>query len=320
MLGEVGSYGTEVEARNTYHVQRKDDNMLATETDIDKSSDALAPDPSKHTSDAPNLPHSIHRLRCNDPWRPPDWRWHRAQLLLMQPETDFRDRNDELVDLAMRFLQRDHGSPKSPGFERPLPESTETAIRDARQLHERYDIATWSLQAWLLTGESLEVISQKILVPVETVTWYGRLFFDVVDRLDHRSFITHRVIGPKIHYGLNVKDVDVIWRFWAYGGGPCILESLLDDFAEAGWSDYGYLLDGTYRNADLPHERQLAQQALRVQLLSPEDIMKMLNTALNDPEIAARAPSFHELIELFVTSDMGYPSAPAGEAGVAGAA
>ena len=291
--------------------------MLAKEKDIG----TLGPDPSKHTLDAPDPPHSIHRLRRNDPWRPPDWRWHRAQLLLMQPDTDFRDRNDEFVDLALQFLQRDHVSPESPGVEHILPETAETAIRDALQVYEDNDIATWKLQAWLLTGEPMDVIADKLLLPIETVTWYERLFFDTHDRLDNRSFIAHSVIGRKIHYGLSVKDVDIIWRFWAYGGGPCILESLLADFAEAGRSDYAYLFDGTYRNADLPHERRLLQQALRVHLLPGEDIMKMLNTALNDPEIVARAPSFDELIELLVTPDMGYPSATsAGKPDAAGAA
>ena len=77
-------------------------------------------------------------------------------------------------------------------------------------------------------------------------------------------------------------------------------------------SRYGYLIDGTYRDADLPLERQLLKQALRVQLLSAEDILKILDVALKDPDISAKANSINELIELIVAPEMGYLSEPVG--------
>lgn len=94
--------------------------------------------------------------------------------------------------------------------------------------------------------------------------------------------------------------------------GPYVLESLVDDFIEADRPDYGYLFDGTFRNADLPRGRLLLQQALRVQILPTEDLMKILIAALKDPGIAARVRSLDDLVESLVMPEMGYPSAVVG--------
>ena len=221
--------------------------------------------------------------------------------------------NDEFVEIALQFLQRDGSAPHAPALEYTLSAQQKTAIQGARRIHNCNGTGKWALQAWLLTGDSPESISGETAIPLEEITWYARLFFDVEDRLHNRSFITHHVIGPKIHYGLSVEDVDVIWRFWAYNGGPRVLEALLDDFFEADMPDYRYLFDGTFRNADLPRTRLILQQALRVQLMSAEDVLRMLSAALKDPATTARAKTLDDLVESLAMPEMGCDSASPGD-------
>jgi hypothetical protein len=286
--------------------------MLDHKTVIDGPSGRHAPDPPGNPAQIGSpLSSSIH-LRRSYFWRPQDWRWQRAEFLLRENEYPSDDRDDEFVEVALDFLQADHGSSEPPACKCLLPSETRAAIQSAKKIHERNDVDTWTLQAWLLTGEPFEVISGETPVSVDEIVWYTRLFFDVQDRLYCPSFITHRVIGPKIHYGLSAQDVDVIWRAWAYNGGRYILQSLLDDFIETGRDDYGYLVDGTYRNADLPLERLLLHQAIRVQLLSLEDVTKMLFRALKDPGIAARGGTIDEFIQSLVTPDIDCSSAETG--------
>jgi hypothetical protein len=286
--------------------------MLDQQKGISSSKDKPAPDPSKKTARArSSFPTSFH-LRRENFWRPQDWRWRRAEFLLAEQESPSPRLDDEFVEAALHFLQEDLSGQDLPASKRLLPAGTRAAMQSAQQIHDRNDIGTWMLQAWLLTGESLEFISGETSTPIEEIVWFARLFFDVQERLHSRSFITHRVIGPKIHYGLSEKDVDVIWRFWAYNGGRYILQSLLDDFIETGRDDYGYLFDGTFRNAVLPMERLLLHQAIRVQLLSIEDITKMLFRVLKEPETLAGGRTFGDLIQSLVMPDIDCSSAETG--------
>jgi hypothetical protein len=57
---------------------------------------------------------------------------------------------------------------------------------------------------------------------------YHALFFDVRDRLEVPGYITHQVIGPKLHVGLTEADINIILKVYAYHGGVPILEQYLD--------------------------------------------------------------------------------------------
>ena len=105
-------------------------------------------------------PTSIH-LHRNDPCRPPKWRWQRAQMLLISHESPSPERDDEFVELALRFLQEDHSDAQPPAPKHPLPMETRTVIERAQQIHDCDDVEKWMLQAWLLTGESLESSARR---------------------------------------------------------------------------------------------------------------------------------------------------------------
>jgi predicted anti-sigma-YlaC factor YlaD len=53
------------------------------------------------------------------------------------------------------------------------------------------------------------------------------VFFNVLDRLGVIGYITHTVIGPKLHEGLTPSDIDVLWKFYGYHGGSLVLDRLI---------------------------------------------------------------------------------------------
>ncbi len=110
--------------------------MLDAQSDIDTSSETTGLADPSGTAAQPNHPFlgSIH-LHRNDPWRRPDWRWRRARMLLTSHEAPSPERDDEFVELALRFLQEDHSGSQPPDPQHLLPMETRMVIQRAQQIY-----------------------------------------------------------------------------------------------------------------------------------------------------------------------------------------
>ncbi|MEI8374213.1 MAG: hypothetical protein WCJ35_15430 [Planctomycetota bacterium] len=91
-----------------------------------------------------------------------------------------------------------------------------------------YDAKGYSLrdllEAYLLTGESVSTISEKIGIATEVIHAYAAAFFDVADRLDQAMFILHEVIFSDKGEGSRAGFLKLV----AYLDGM----AALDDFVE----------------------------------------------------------------------------------------
>jgi hypothetical protein len=86
------------------------------------------------------------------------------------------------------------------------------------------------LEARLLTGESLEHVAKKMMLPLDIVRWYEALFFNVTDRLDNVSWIVNHVMPITVQTGFGLGEYDLIWKLFAYGGGEHVLEAAMLPF------------------------------------------------------------------------------------------
>ena len=108
---------------------------------------------------------------------------------------------------------------------RPLPRTRSVSEHvpgffAAYSLHEQGpDLFRAEVEARILARERFSSIAQKTCLSVAAIATYEAIFFNVRDWLDSPSYITHRVIGPKIHEGLKPSDIDVLWKFFGYHGG-----------------------------------------------------------------------------------------------------
>jgi len=104
---------------------------------------------------------------------------------------------------------------------------------EAYSLYDASDAPTehkWELEARLLAKEPFDVISRKMGIAPATVVLYERVFFDVIDRLDAPSLITHTVIGRAVQTGLAEREYDCLWKLFGYHLGPSILDALVFKF------------------------------------------------------------------------------------------
>jgi hypothetical protein len=163
-------------------------------------------------------------LRPSSHCRPVDWRWHLAGRLAQGALVP-----DSWVDqhiLAARDFQvllADAGEADLEYLAEWMP-----GLFTAHSLYQRGpDPVRFEVEARILAKESFDSIARKCQLSVPAITAYEALFFNVLDRLGVISYITHIVIGPKLHEGLTPSDIDVLWKFYGYHGGSHVLDQLI---------------------------------------------------------------------------------------------
>jgi len=106
-------------------------------------------------------------------------------------------------------------------------------LYEAYMLYDASDTATenkWELEARILARELVAGISRKLGVSEKVMDIYGRIFFDVKDRLDAPSLITHTVIGRGVQTGLAEREYDCLWKLFGYWCGPAVLDMFVYKF------------------------------------------------------------------------------------------
>jgi hypothetical protein len=127
--------------------------------------------------DAMNRCTSLIRESTN-PTRLPHWRWHLAEMLVegwrRPPRSGIED---PWLQLALAYLKACHGPHTKPARKRSY--STLPAVAVAAAVFRDGGVPRARLEAWLLTGESLEGIAETEELPPEAVEAYHALFYAV---------------------------------------------------------------------------------------------------------------------------------------------
>ena len=164
-----------------------------------------------------------------DPTRLPDWRHNRAQWL-HDAGRPIQDEEDGVRAACGLLAALEDGT-----AEDELPDAFE-----AWKIYENNTQQRWEIEAWLLTGEPSDAIATRLTVGQAVVEAFHQLFFHVRDRLCFRGYVSWRIIEPRTLTG---SDVDRLWKFYGYHGGPVVLEAVIDHFQASGKCDYTHLED-----------------------------------------------------------------------------
>jgi len=177
---------------------------------------------------------------AQNPFRPADWRWQRATALFEgTPGAMAANRRLDgpdgftWINTALRFL-REYNTAR-----------TETA---RARLSERRPGLFWAYWIWRSTNPLKHVIEAQLLArssaysigyrcntAPDVINAYEAMFFNVNDKIQHRSYILNCVIGPAIHRGLTEREYDLLWKLYGYFLGPAIVDALEGKFANPTW-------------------------------------------------------------------------------------
>jgi len=97
------------------------------------------------------------------------------------------------------------------------------AILAALDIYENGGAVKSEIEARILASESDSDIAARFKLDAATIAAYEMFCFNVRESLRARDWILARVIGKTFHVG----DHAQIWRYFAYYGGPHVLELVL---------------------------------------------------------------------------------------------
>ncbi|HEX4143079.1 MAG TPA: hypothetical protein VHY91_05985 [Pirellulales bacterium] len=173
---------------------------------------------------APFFDASIFELRPSSYCRRVDWRWHLAARLAqgaLVPDSWVDQHVLEARDFQLLLLDASEADLEYMAEWMP-------GLFTAHLLHTRGpDPTRFEVEARILAKEPFDSIGKKCYLSVPAITAYEALFFNVLDRLEAKSYIIHQVIGPKLHEGLTPSDIGVLWKLYGYRGGSFVLDQLI---------------------------------------------------------------------------------------------
>ena len=143
------------------------------------------------------------------------------------------------------------------------------------------------LQARLLTTETFAQIAGRLGTNELVIQFYADLFFDVRDRLEARDWIMKVILGPpelrsKFNKDGTLTDAQrgVLYRLFAYRGGPLVLDSLIAGIGNLNRptraEDVAEWMDGSLQEII----RTRAVMAARLFEVNSKNAMRLLKLAL----------------------------------------
>jgi hypothetical protein len=235
---------------------------------------------------------------ASNPWRPPDWRWHRALGIIdgMPRSTPQRDGDKDSckwINRATRFKRAIDGAATDRA-------KLTVALRypDIYWAHwirildedTHHQTIRYSIEARLLARESSNNIGYRHGCDPLVVEAYEALFFNVRDRLHNRDFIVAGVLGEAVHRGLTERQYDLLWKLMGYCCGPHLLDALIGKLVNPGWAN---------RPEDVP---QVLQDAA-INLMKMKATVASLLVPVNSNTYLALIESFVKYVEIERTTD-----------------
>jgi hypothetical protein len=186
------------------------------------------------------LPLDLHHM---NPCRPPDWRWLRSVGIAdenQQRPSRRRDGDENmlLIRRAASFRREFLQAAQSPdplaqfSLVEKYPELSwaHQLYTNGNQIQSRY-----AVEARILGKQNDREIAFSIGSTEGVVKVYENLFFSVRERLENSDYIFQVVIGKELHGSLSTLDYGLLWKLFAYLGGPHVLEAIMRRVANPSW-------------------------------------------------------------------------------------
>lgn len=111
----------------------------------------------------------------------------------------------------------------------------------ARRVYRENGRQRWELDARILAHEPFGRIAEQMGLEESAVRVYERVFFHVRPKLTCRDYILRVAVGWKEPW--QPRRVRALWCYFAFLGGPDVLDVLLEDFQARGLADYSHILN-----------------------------------------------------------------------------
>lgn len=165
-------------------------------------------------------------LTNRNPWRPADWRWQRALLIVsgdLRPNRMFDDRH---VQNLTRFARQVFNDDRADARERLALK--EPDLFWAYMLNVQDDIARRAeVEARVIANQPRSQMAVATGIPESTLLAYETNFYDVREKLGHNSYVLHTLVGTAMHRGIQERDYPLVWKYIAATFGVYAFEAFM---------------------------------------------------------------------------------------------
>lgn len=183
------------------------------------------------------------RFEQFNPFRRPDWRRKRVEILVDAdpgPKMSSRKYDDKYVKkyrsfcLKLRKIEDRQVDPET-AIARLFHD--EPGLYYAHNYYHHPD-QEWRdiVEARILAREPDDYIAGEVHTMPETIFWYEKIFFNVRDRIESRSYIVKTILGgfhqrtTNVESTLPYNQTAMCYKLFAYFGGPLVLDIILSGF------------------------------------------------------------------------------------------
>lgn len=172
-------------------------------------------------------------FHARHPNRVPSWRYDRANQVASGKQQRVRVSDEDKLILA--FIAYLRASMRLNQLGLPPAEVGRRLMSRWPYFYAAYDIYSakgvsllkTSIEARLLAGIPDDAIGERLRIPTESVAAYRLLFYDITDRLECPEYIVGNVISPVWQSGLAAFNPDLLTRYFAYFGGPLVIDHVM---------------------------------------------------------------------------------------------
>ncbi|MCE9530577.1 MAG: hypothetical protein K8T89_05525 [Planctomycetes bacterium] len=161
-------------------------------------------------------------------FRPADWRWQLGLLKgrIARATANWMDPWSRAARKFSKALRACHSEADLLKLKPKFPDEVEAVTLRI----QKSPFVRWEVEARILADQSPEVIASIVGMSVGAIEWYERWFFGIRDRLTVRSYVTHNLI--RWHALDPAKPEEVLWKAYAYWGGPLILDLVMREMRD----------------------------------------------------------------------------------------
>ena len=167
----------------------------------------------------------LYALNQRSPFRPVDWRWHLAIYASERSNGIPKAWITHPVNQAKQFIKQLCSCRTSTDHIR-LSHRYPRKYQAIRLRLSEYPEQRAEMEARILAGQSHQEISAKTGLSSEAIAIFESWLFDVKHRSP--SFVNYGLL--RIHECEEWWDTKTIWKYWAFRGGPVVLEAVMREF------------------------------------------------------------------------------------------
>jgi len=193
----------------------------------------------------------VHVSRDN-PYRPVDWRWQRALGVIDGSQSRPGRRSDghqgySWIKRIVNFKNAWENCSDDNAFRRLANQTPDIFWAHYAWRNEDQQMR-WDIEAQILARCTDHEIGFACGVAPEVVKAYENIFFNVRDKLLHKRYVTHCILGPSLQRGLSEREYDVLWKVFAYFYGPHVLEALVTKMINPVWCTTPDTVNSTFQD------------------------------------------------------------------------